>query len=290
MRVLAVVPVALFGCGRPAQPPAPHDAHVSAARALPDASAPALPTTSYPDLASALVATIPGDARVIGFGELHARTDRAAVRTTLARFTADGLPAIADKLSDLVIETWLIDKGCEQTATQASAQVDATMHRPAATKNDIAELADAARAAHIQPHAMRVTCADYGKIMPPGKEMDVPAMLTLTTSELGRIATEAVVHRDREPDHKPWIALYGGAMHNDRFANAGVAEWSYAAKADAASSNRFVEIDLVVPELADHDDVLAKEPWYPLIAAPATTVRVWQRGERSFVILFPRSA
>ena len=87
-------------------------------------------------------------------------------------------------------------------------------------------------------------------------------MLTLTTSELGRIASEAVAHRDREPAHKPWIALYGGALHNDRFPAAGVADWSYAAKADAASSNRFVEIDLVVPELADHDDVLAKEPWY----------------------------
>ena len=276
-----------------------HDAPVALARpadasalpaALPAALPSALPTTSYPDLGHALVATIPADARVIGFGELHARTDRAAVRTTLARFTEDGLPAIADKLSDLIIETWLIDKGCEQTATKASAQVDETMHRPAATKNDIAALADAARAAHIQPHAMRVTCADYAKIMPPGKEMDVPAMLTLTTSELGRIATEAVVHRDREPDHKPWIALYGGALHNDRFPAKGVADWSYAAKADAASGNHFVEIDLVVPELADHDDVLAKEAWYPLIAMPSTTIRVWKRGERSFVIVFPRSA
>src|SRR6185503_16258147 len=256
VRVVALVPAALFGCalpgcGRPAQPvPVAHDAPSLAVHptdAAAPALTPALPTTSYPDLASALVATIPADARVIGFGELHARTDRAAVRTTLARFTEDGLPAIADKLSDLVIETWLIDKGCEQTATKASAQVDATMHRPAATKNDIAALANAARAAHIQPHAMRVTCADYARILPPGKDMDVPAMLTLTTSELGRIATEAVAHRDREPDHKAWIALYGGALHNDRFPSPGVAEWSYAAKADAASGNHFIEIDLVVP-------------------------------------------
>jgi len=294
VRLVALLPL-VASCGKPAQQvapvheAAPVDARVATASSDAAASS-ALPTTSYADLASALLATIPGDARVIGFGELHARTDRAQVRTTLARFTADGLPAIAGKLSDLVIETWLIDKGCEKTATTASATVDATMRRPIETKNDIAELADAARKAGIQPHAMRVTCADYARIAPPGKPMDVPAMLTLTTGELGRIATEAVIHRDRDPAHKPWIALYGGALHNDRFPADGVADWSYAAKADAVSGNHFVEIDLIVPELADHDDVLAKQPWYPLLAEPSTSIRVWKRGERSFVIVFPRSA
>lgn len=294
MRLVALLPLVAC-CGKPAQQVAPAheralaDARPTDARPVDAAAHASLPTSSYADLASALVATIPADARVIGFGELHARTDRAQVRTTLSRFTADGLPAIAGKLSDLVIETWLIDKGCEKTATTASATVDATMRRPIETKNEIAELADAARKAGIQPHAMRVTCDDYARIAPPGKPMDVPAMLTLTTSELGRIATEAVIHRDREPSHKPWIALYGGALHNDRFPDNGVADWSYAAKADAASSNHFVEIDLIVPELADHDDVLAKQAWYPLLAVPSTTLRVWKRGERSFVILFPRS-
>ncbi|HEY1550858.1 MAG TPA: hypothetical protein VGG28_23675 [Kofleriaceae bacterium] len=293
MRLAALVP--LVACGnsaQPAQPVAqpvvvstPRDASAVASAGSVDA----LATVSYPDLATALTATIPADARVIGFGELHARTDRAAVRTTLARFTSDGLPAIRAKLSDLVIETWLIDKGCEQTATTASAQIDTEMKHPVATKNDIAALADAARAAGIQPHAMRVTCADYAKIAPPGKAMDVPAMLTLTTSELGRIASEAVVHRDREPDHKPWIALYGGALHNDRFPADGVADWSYAATVDQITHDHFVEIDLIVPELADHDDALSKQPWYALLDRPATTLRVWKRGKRSFVIVFPRS-
>ena len=45
------------------------------------------------------------------------------------------------------------------------------------------------------------------------------------------------LHRDKEPTHRPWIAVYGGALHNDRFPEPGVAEWSYAAaidKVDAA--------------------------------------------------------
>src|SRR4051794_20940288 len=36
---------------------------------------------SYPDLGSALTAIVPANTRVIGFGELHARTDRAQVQS-----------------------------------------------------------------------------------------------------------------------------------------------------------------------------------------------------------------
>jgi hypothetical protein len=136
---------------------------------------------------------------------------------------------------------------------------------------------------------MRVTCDDYTRIAPPGKEVDPVAMLTLTTKELGRIATEAVIHRDKEPAHKPWIALYGGALHNDRFPDDAVAEWSYAKKVDDVSANHFVEIDLIVPELAEGDDALKKQPWFPVVAQAGTKHQVWKRGERSFVIVLPRA-
>ena len=55
---------------------------------------------TYPDLASALAAIIPAGTRVLGFGEMHSRTDRAPVKSALSRFTTDGLPALSDKLSD----------------------------------------------------------------------------------------------------------------------------------------------------------------------------------------------
>src|SRR5262249_13100155 len=160
---------------------------------------------------------------------------------------------IGDKLSDLVIETWIVDPGCGKAATEATAKVTTTMKRPEATKSEIAVLADAARGAQIQPHAMRVTCADYARIAPPRKEVDAVAMLELTTKELGRIATEAVLHRDKDPAHRPWIAVYGGALHNDRFPDKATADWSYAAKVDGVTHDHFVEIDLIVPEFAEGD-------------------------------------
>ena len=226
---------------------------------------------------------------MIGFGELHSRTDRAQVQSALSRFTSDGLPAIAGQLSDLIVETWIVDGKCGAAAKEATAKVTVTMRRPLETKSEIGVLAETARKANIQPHAMRITCADYARIVPGGKEVDPEELLSLTTRELGRITTEAVAHRDAEAGHKPWIAVYGGALHNDRTPDPSVQQWSYAAKADKATHDRFVELDLIVPELAEADPASQKQPWFPLVTAADAKVRVWQRGERSFVIVLPRT-
>jgi hypothetical protein len=267
--------------------PAPPTKDAAIARA--DATPTPVDAGGYADLGAALTAIIPADARVIGFGELHNRTDRAQVTSTLAHFTNEALPSLKDKLSDLIIETWITDPHCGSAAQVATSKVTTTMKRPEATKSDIALLAEAAKAAKIQPHAMRITCDDYARIAPPGKEIDVAAMLDLTTRELGRIATEAVLHRDKEPDHRPWIALYGGALHNDRFPDKGVEQWSYAAKVDELTHDHFVEVDIVVPELAEGDAQMQKQPWYPLVTKANKSVQVYTRGERSFVVILPRS-
>jgi hypothetical protein len=266
----------------PAKAPETPPIVVDAAPVMPKADA-------YPDLGAALEAIVPANARVIGFGELHARTDRAQVKSALARFTADGLPAIADNLSDLVVETWIVDPKCGQAAKTATAKVEITVRRPQETKSEIALLAEAARAKQVQPHAMKLTCEDYERIAPSGKDAKPEEMLTLTTRELGRISGEAIRHRGKEGNKKPWIAVYGGALHNDLAPAKGVEDWSYAAKVDAEVPNGFVEIDLIVPELAEPDAGSQKEPWFPLVSSDEPTVRVWKRGDRSFVIVFPRT-
>ena len=289
MRQLALAALAIAACHKDASRAAPGDAAPHPPRDARIAPV-ALPPNTYGDLASALAAIIPDDARVIGFGELHARTDRPHVTSALARFTRDALPALAPKLSDLVIETWLLDTHCGKTAAQTSARVQTTMKRPAETTNEIGALADAARKEQIQPRAMQVSCDDYARIAPAGKDIQADVLLTLTTNELGRVATEALTARDADPKHRPWIALYGGALHNDRFPDDSVAEWSYAAKVDAATHGHFVEIDLIVPELADGDPMSQKEPWYGLASHADDVFHVWKRGDRSFVIVMPRSA
>lgn len=254
------------------------------------AEAPATPVTAeaYPDLGSALKATIPADARVLGFGELHVRTDRKQVTSTLKRFTADALPVLADKLSDLIVETWINDAKCGVKAETATAAVQTSVRRPVETKSDIGLLADAAKAAKVQPHAMKIKCEDYDTFAPKDGNVDMSALLTLTTKELTRIAGEAVGHRTKTGDKRPWIALYGGALHNDRFPKAGVEEWSYAAAVDKGTNDHFVEIDLIVPEIADGDDSWKKEPWFGLVTAADDKVHVFKRGDRSFVFVLPK--
>jgi len=195
--------LAWFACGKdgaaptrapiegtpPARPESSREATTGTARA---AALP--PHRAYPDLAAALVATIPPDARVIGFGELHARTDRAATTSTLASFT-HALPAFAGQLSDLVLETWRADPTCGAPAVAATARIETAVKRPEATRSELAELAGAARAAHIQLHTMTLTCADYAALAPAGGEVDPVAMLTLTTRELRRIIASAVAAR-----------------------------------------------------------------------------------------------
>jgi hypothetical protein len=286
--LLVVAGCSKDGTNPPRREPARGDAQVSQPAPV-DAAPPEVKSTTYPDLAAALKATIPATARVVGFGEMHMRTDRKQVKSALARFTQDGLPAIADQLSDLVVETWIVDPKCGQKAQTTTTKVEMTVRRPAETKNEIALLADAARAAKIQPHAMKLTCADYEKVTPSDGQVSPDVMLDLTTAELARISREAVTFRDKKAEKRPWIGVYGGALHNDRMPATGVEQWSYAAKADEASKDRFVEVDLIVPELAEADQASHTQPWYSLVTHADDKVRVWERGERSFVVVLPKS-
>jgi hypothetical protein len=164
------------------------------------------------------------------------------------------------------------------------------MKRPEATKTDLAATIEAAKSAGVQVHAMRLGCADYDKIAPAGEEVQVEILLDLVTRELGRVATSAVAHRDKEPDHRPLVAVYGGALHNDRFPIASVASWSYAAGVDKVTADHYVEIDLIAPELAAQDALSQQAAWFPLVvAASRDRVRVFERGDRSFVVILPTS-
>ncbi len=292
MRYL-LVGVLLTGCGTDASPVAGAPGPASLPPPVPPAlitvdAAAALPPGTYADLGAALGAVITPEVRVIGIGELHSRVDRAQVTSTLARFTA-ALPRIGDRVSDLIVETWVVDPTCGRAAQQTTAKVEADVKRPASTKTDIQVLAEAARAHQIQPHAMTLTCADYKALAAKGGEPDLEVMLSLTTRELGRIAASAVTHRDKDPAHRPWIVVYGGALHNDRTPDPALAEWSYAARIDQLTGGKFLELDLIVPELAGADPTSQRQPWFAQVLAADDHVHVVRRDERSLVIILPRA-
>ncbi|MEZ4367325.1 MAG: hypothetical protein R2939_13725 [Kofleriaceae bacterium] len=276
-------------CDAGAPSAAPSPSPVAPPLAL-DAAPPLPPHQRHVDLAAAVLASIPAEARVLGFGELHVRADRPTTATSaLARFQAEVLPALAPRLSDLVLETWIVDRRCAAKGTAASARIEQAMHRPDATKAELANQIAAAQLAGVKVHALTMACDDYDRVAPPTGGIDAEALLTLVTRELGRIAQSAIAFRDRDPASRPWIAVYGGALHNDRTPLSSLAEWSYAADVDAASGGRFVELDLIVPELAEADPASRQQPWFPLVAGVGASPVSWQRGERSVVIILPRA-
>jgi hypothetical protein len=253
----------------------------------------AVPHRRVADLAAWLRAVVDADRpRVLLFGELHARSDRPVARSALARFTDELLPAIADRVSDLVVETWVIDPRCGPAAAQTSRRIDAEMRRPPATQSEVAALASRARQAGVQPHALRLGCADYAAIASGGAaaggELAVETLLDVVTRELGRVTASAIAHRDREAGARPLVVAYGGALHNDLAPFASVAAWSIGPRLTELTRGRAVEIDLYVPEYAEVDALARTEPWFPLVAEVGAEALVIERGPRSYLVLLPR--
>lgn len=299
--VVAAVAAIVAACSsdRPSRPAAAAGDDATAAAPVAGDAAAALPRWSTaPDLGAAIARIVTDDVRAVGFGELHARTDRAAgVRSALSRFTDDALPVLGDRLSDLVLETWLFDRDCGEQAATATTRVEATMRRPASTKSELGVLVERARAAGVQPHVMRLSCDDWTRIAPPpppgattAPDVDYEVLLGVITRELGRIAAEAIAYRDGHGATRRLVATYGGALHNDLYPIEGIADWSFAAGLDAAAGGHYLEVDLYVPEYAEVDDLTRGEAWFPLLAeAGADHVLVIERGPRSYVIVLPRS-
>jgi hypothetical protein len=285
------VALALTACSK-AEPRAKSAPRVdAAARAKPPDAAPALPAHhDAPDLATAVSALVTDDVRVVGFGEIHERSDHdtGGAHSALSRFSDQVLPVIAARASDLVLETWIPDKTCGGQAEQATAAVEHATARPASTKSEIATLVDRARAAGIQPHAMHLGCDDWKKVAPPNQDIDYEAMLGIITRELGGIATQAAAARAQAPRHL--IVVYGGALHNDLYPDAGVEDWSYAKKVDDATGGHYLEIDLYVPEYVALDGMSQRAAWFPLLqTAGPDHVVVIERGARSYIVILPTS-
>jgi hypothetical protein len=234
---------------------------------------------------------------VVGFGEYHQRVGGAAVPSALKRFTEQMLPVLATQATDLVVETWVTDGSCGATEKKVVANVKKTTERPKATENEIVTLALRARAARVQPHALKVGCADYRRML-GGKSVDYVKLLEFIGRQLHdtargaltRPASQPAAERDRVgPDggvagRRRLVALYGGALHNDLYPATGLESWSYAK--GLAKHGRYVEVDLYVPEYVTGDERLAKEPWYPLLrrAGPDRVVVV-ERDRGSYIFI-----
>jgi hypothetical protein len=290
--LLALAAVAVLGCDDRVAVARPVAAAVVAQRAAVPAGDPlagfVARHTIHRDLASAIALVLRDQPRVVGIGELHERTDRAATaRPALVRFADELLPPLATQVSDLVLETWTMAPGCA-TAAQNTRQIEQSMRRPAATAQHITNLFGITKANAITAHAMRLTCEDLAAAV-TADGVDGERLLGLVTRELGRITASAVRYRDERQETRPLILVYGGALHNDLYPPRSTREWSYALDVDRATGGRFVELDLFRPEQIEDNELYQGEPWYPLLAkAGPDRVVLIERAPHSYVAILPR--
>lgn len=88
------------------------------------------------------------------------------------------------------------------------------------------------------------------------------------------------------------VAVYGGALHNDLHPVAALAPFTFGRAIQKLTRDRYLEIDLYLPELAESDmREAATRPVAAFLAAeksaPGRTLVV-RRGPRSYVVFLPR--
>jgi len=236
----------------------------------------------------AAVSAFLGDATgVVAFGELHQTAQTAAVRSTLARFTEDVLPAVAPRAAHLIVETWVARGNCGEPEKRVTEDVARTTERPAQTENQIVRLLRRAKDLGVAPHVLDVDCHEY-QALETGGRVDYDRLLTMTGAHLQRAIAQALA-LPRPPGH-PLILVYGGALHNDLQPAPALAAYSFGPAVDALTGGGYREVDLYAPELVDALPALRGEPWYPVwkaAAQPGATVLI-RRSPRSAILLFPR--
>jgi hypothetical protein len=257
------------------------------ALAHPPAWAPRPVAETFPTPGAAVAAFLEGATGVVAFGELHQTAKTAGVRSTLARFTDEILPAVAPRAAHLIVETWVSRGNCGAPEKRVTEDVARTTERPPQTENEIVRLLRRAKELGVAPHVLDVDCHEY-QTLQVGDHVDYDRLLKLTRAHLQR-AIEQGLALARPPD-RPLVLVYGGALHNDLSPAAALADYSFGPAIDQQTTGAYHEVDLYVPELVDAMPALRAEPWYPIWVAerrPGRTLLI-RRGPRSAVVLFQR--
>jgi len=227
---------------------------------------------------------------VVAFGELHQTVKTAAVRSSIARFTDEILPAIAPRAAHLIVETWIASGSCGEAEKKVTADVARTTERPAETENEIVRLLRRAKELGVAPHVLDIDCHEYQALMGAGGSVDYDRLLTLTGQHLGRAIQQALALP--RPADRPLVLVYGGALHNDLDPIPELAKYSFGPAIEALTHGNYREVDLFVPELVDATPAMRTERWYATWrrtrAVPGATLI--RRQPRSAVLLFEDAA
>jgi hypothetical protein len=305
MRQALVFLAVLGGCaGRPPSPePATAPAAptpVTSAGAAPVASAEPEPEPAasfrecgqgckaFPDAQAAFDHVLLEQPRVLAIGEAHAQSSGPKSPSSTRRFMDGLLPRLAPRASDLVIELWVANGSCGKVEQKVQKQQEVVTASQAATnQNEFLELGQRAKSLGIMPHALVPSCEQYQKIAGAGAG-DIEEMLAMIKTVTARDVNELLGKRGPER----LVIAYGGAMHNDLAPRAGREDFSFGPELAAATSQRYVELDLVIPEQIKDSDTWQALPWYPLYSAAKadSSAYLLSWAPHAYALVFPKTA
>lgn len=294
--------VTLVGCKSPS--PSPVAVSPSGSSSVPSvtvaAVAPPSPTSDGPcdgapcetfataeEAIGKLVAKRP---RVMAFGEAHAQKGGPGGPSTTKRFTDGLLPTLKGKATDLLIELWVANGSCgKKTEAKVATQQKAVSAPQAETnQNEFVTLGNASKALGIRPHVLVPPCEEYAKILDAGAG-DVDVMLSM----IARLTANDIRAFLEKTEGKDSILLaYGGALHNDVVPKKGHESWSFGAEFSGKLGEKYMEVDLVVPEAVKDTPAWQSLPWYGKYRRDRQGDKavLMTVGPSSYVVFFPPSA
>lgn len=272
----------------PSALPAPASSAAQAPAKPPFRDCGELSCKAFPDAAAALEQVLAEAPRVLAIGEAHAQSTGPKAPSATRRFMDQLLPRLAPRAVDLVIEIWTANGSCgkvEQKVQKQQAEV--TAPQAATNQNEFLELGHRAKALAIQPHALVPSCEQYHKIAGAGAA-DIEEMLRMIRDVTQRDVEQLL--QKRAPDRL--IVAYGGAMHNDLQPREGRQDFSFGPQLAQATSDRYVELDLVVPEQIKDSEAWRAQPWYGHYsrekAGSEAYLLSW--APHAYVLFFPKSS
>lgn len=224
---------------------------------------------------------------MLAIGEAHAQSDGPKSASSTRRFMDALLPRLAPRASDLVIELWLANGSCGKLEKQVQKQQEVvTAPQAANNQNEFLELGHRAKALGIMPHALVPSCEQYQKIAGAGAA-DIAEMLVMIKAVTETDVKELLAKR--APDRL--IVAYGGAMHNDLVPRAGREDFSFGPALSAATSERYVELDLVVPEQIKDTEAWRSLPWHAQYSQEKAgrDAYLYSWAPHAYALLFPKA-
>lgn len=238
--------------------------------------------------AAAVLAVLEKKPRVLGVGEAHAQRGTEGIEPSVRRFTREILPALQGRAADLVVELLLPNPSCRKEGEAArKEQKVVTEKQTASTQNDYVVLASTARQRGIRAHALSPTCDDLAAIAGAG-----PDAIAASLDVITRLATVELIRLMKDEQARGGsrlVVAYGGAMHNDLTPREGRGSWSFGPVLRYESEQRYVELDLIVPEFIADTESWRSLPWvagFDRNVHPEST-RLLEPEPGAFVLVFP---